>query len=177
MSLIHSNTAESVKQALTMRQVAEQYGYEVNKANFISCPLHSEKTASCKIYENSFYCFGCGAGGDVIRFVQAVFSLNFSQSVARLNYDFHLGLGYSAPSRTEINERARQKAEARRIEQIKLAIYHNKQDIYRKLWQKSKTTELTPIEKTRLDFLSDWLDRHLALDFDIKSYIEGGKVN
>ena len=35
-----------------------------------SCPFHSEKTPSCTVFTDtqSFYCFGCGAGGDVITF-------------------------------------------------------------------------------------------------------------
>ncbi|HAP79103.1 MAG TPA: DNA primase, partial [Ruminococcus sp.] len=33
-----------------------------------ACPFHSEKTPSCTVFTDtqSFYCFGCGAGGDVI---------------------------------------------------------------------------------------------------------------
>ena len=38
------------------------------------CPFHSEKTPSCTIYSDtqSFYCFGCGAGGDVISFIKKI---------------------------------------------------------------------------------------------------------
>ena len=41
------------------------------------CPFHSEKTPSMVVYpENqSFYCFGCGAGGDVINFVMRIETL------------------------------------------------------------------------------------------------------
>lgn len=48
-----------------------------------SCPFHSEKTPSCHIYtENqSFYCFGCGAGGDVINFIRRIESLDYIESV------------------------------------------------------------------------------------------------
>ena len=36
------------------------------------CPFHSEKTASFNVYPNSssFYCFGCGVGGDVINIIE-----------------------------------------------------------------------------------------------------------
>lgn len=48
-----------------------------------SCPFHSEKTPSCHIYtENqSFYCFGCGAGGDVINFIRLIERLDYVESV------------------------------------------------------------------------------------------------
>lgn len=47
------------------------------------CPFHSEKTASMVVYhENqSFYCFGCGAGGDVISFVMRIENLSYIEAV------------------------------------------------------------------------------------------------
>lgn len=47
------------------------------------CPFHSEKTASCHVYQDtqSFYCFGCGAGGSVITFIQLIENLDFIESV------------------------------------------------------------------------------------------------
>lgn len=51
--------------------------------NVCLCPFHSEKTPSCHIYaENqSFYCFGCGAGGDVINFIRLIENLDYMESV------------------------------------------------------------------------------------------------
>ncbi len=48
-----------------------------------SCPFHSEKTPSCHIYSEtqSFYCFGCGAGGDVITFIRLIERLEYMESV------------------------------------------------------------------------------------------------
>ena len=45
------------------------------------CPFHSEKTPSFNVYpENgSFYCFGCGAGGDVITFVRRIENLDYME--------------------------------------------------------------------------------------------------
>lgn len=47
------------------------------------CPFHSEKTPSFNIYpENgSFYCFGCGAGGDVITFVMKIENLDYMEAI------------------------------------------------------------------------------------------------
>ena len=47
------------------------------------CPFHGEKTPSFNIYtENgSFYCFGCGVGGDVITFVKKIENLDYMEAV------------------------------------------------------------------------------------------------
>ena len=47
------------------------------------CPFHSEKTPSCTIYTDNqnFYCFGCGAGGDVITFVMKIENLDYIEAV------------------------------------------------------------------------------------------------
>ena len=47
------------------------------------CPFHNEKSPSFNIYpENgSFYCFGCGAGGDVITFVRRIENLDYMEAV------------------------------------------------------------------------------------------------
>lgn len=50
---------------LTVRDVLDRNGVKVRRNGFISCPFHSEKTASMKIYPDSFYCFGCGKSGDI----------------------------------------------------------------------------------------------------------------
>ena len=51
--------------------------------NVCLCPFHSEKTPSCHIYTDtqSFYCFGCGAGGDVITFIRLIENLDYIESV------------------------------------------------------------------------------------------------
>ena len=48
-----------------------------------NCPFHSEKTPSCHIYTatQSFYCFGCGAAGDVINFIRLYEHLDYIESV------------------------------------------------------------------------------------------------
>ncbi len=50
------------------------------------CPFHSEKTPSCTIYTDnqSFYCFGCGAGGDVITFIMKSENLSYIEAVKYL---------------------------------------------------------------------------------------------
>ena len=47
------------------------------------CPFHGEKTPSFTVYpeNNSFYCFGCGAGGDLITFVRKIEHLDYMDAV------------------------------------------------------------------------------------------------
>ncbi len=47
------------------------------------CPFHGEKTPSFNLYpeNNSFYCFGCGAGGDVITFIKKIENLDYIDAV------------------------------------------------------------------------------------------------
>ncbi len=47
------------------------------------CPFHSERTPSCMVYTDteSFYCFGCGAGGDVITFIMKIENLDYIEAV------------------------------------------------------------------------------------------------
>ena len=50
------------------------------------CPFHGEKTPSFNIYteSESFYCFGCGAGGDVISFIMRIENLDYIDAVKYL---------------------------------------------------------------------------------------------
>ena len=47
------------------------------------CPFHNEKTPSFTVYPNtqSFYCFGCGAGGDAIGFIKKIENLDYIDAV------------------------------------------------------------------------------------------------
>ncbi len=52
------------------------------------CPLHEEKTPSFYIYlkNNSFYCFGCSTGGNVINYVMKRQNISFKEAVEYLNH-------------------------------------------------------------------------------------------
>ncbi len=50
------------------------------------CPFHNEKTPSFVVYPDtqSFYCFGCGAGGSVITFIQRISNVDYVQAINTL---------------------------------------------------------------------------------------------
>jgi DNA primase len=83
---------QTIKDRLTMQDVLLHYGYEANRKNFICCPFHHEKTPSMKIFEKDYHCFGCGTNGDVISFVQQLFSLTFPDALKKIDIDFGLNL-------------------------------------------------------------------------------------
>ena len=47
------------------------------------CPFHNEKTPSFTVYPEtqSYYCFGCGAGGEAVNFIRGVEHLDFTEAV------------------------------------------------------------------------------------------------
>ena len=60
------------------------------------CPFHTEKTASFSVSPSKqvYYCFGCGAGGDAIRFLREVEHLEFTEAVERLAKESGVSLRY-----------------------------------------------------------------------------------
>ena len=85
------NVFEAVKQSVTTRQAAEHYGIKVRRNGMACCPFHNDKTPSMKL-DKRFHCFGCGADGDVIDFVAALYGLDKKQAAAQLASDF--GIAY-----------------------------------------------------------------------------------
>lgn len=83
-----------IVQRVPAADAARMYGVEVDRHGMACCPLHSEKTPSCKFYPGAggFYCFGCGQGGDVITLVERMFGLSALEASKKLDADFSLGL-------------------------------------------------------------------------------------
>ena len=79
---------ETVKNSVTVKQAAEHYGCKVNRGDMICCPFHDDRHPSLKLNESYFYCFGCGATGDVIDFVARLFDLSSYEAAQKLAYDF-----------------------------------------------------------------------------------------
>ena len=82
------NLYETIKTTVTMRQVAEHYGLEVNRNGMARCPFHNDRHPSLKLNENYFYCFGCGVTGDVIDFVAKLFGVSSYEAAKKIAFDF-----------------------------------------------------------------------------------------
>ena len=79
---------ELVKQTIQVRDAAEHYGLQVNHSGMCRCPFHEDRHPSMKLNERYFYCFGCGATGDVIDLVARLFNLSSYDAAKKLAYDF-----------------------------------------------------------------------------------------
>ena len=82
------NQFESVKAAVPLRQAAENYGLELRRNGMTCCPFHEDRHPSMKLNADYFFCFGCGASGDVIDFTARLFGLSPKDATERLAADF-----------------------------------------------------------------------------------------
>lgn len=91
---------EEIKARLTMPEVIQRYHTFPNRAHFVCCPFHIEKTPSMKISKDGYYCFGCGKHGNIFGFVMEMFNLDFRQACDKLNFDF----GLNIPTKTHLSK-------------------------------------------------------------------------
>ena len=85
---ISDDVLRSIKERCPIEETISRYvTLKPNGSRFTGlCPFHSEKTPSFTVFTDtqSFYCFGCGAGGDVITFVMREESLEYPEAVKLL---------------------------------------------------------------------------------------------
>ena len=106
------NLFETVKAAVTPRMAAERYGLPIQQGGMVCCPFHADRTPSMKLNEDYFYCFGCGATGDVIDLAARLFDLSKYEAVQKLAADF--GISGEKPSVLAKLKRGKTQAEAER---------------------------------------------------------------
>lgn len=146
-------TKKEIKDLYSMKDILERYGLpQPNRAGFIYCPFHKEKTASMKIYKDSFYCFGCGAGGDIFTFVQELDGISFKEAYAALGGDYENSFSarlkiYQAQKKREMQRKTEEKLKKKReLTGLLIDVYHKWLD--------------------RLEPLSDaWCDTYNALQY------------
>ena len=83
-------TKDEIKQQISMVDVVRRYGLQPDRSGFIRCPFHTgDRTASMKLYKDNFYCYGCGATGDIFKFVMLIDGVSFRDAFVSLggHYD------------------------------------------------------------------------------------------
>ena len=135
------NYSEHIKQQVTMRDVAERYGFAVStRTRKILCPFHNDSKPSMQIYPGNkgYFCFVCNEGGSVIDFVMKYFGLSYVDAIKKLNDDFHLSLDIDKPldeiEKKKAVEEYRKRQEAldakRNREKLLFTAYHAALDRY-----------------------------------------------
>ncbi|MGN6255218.1 MAG: DNA primase [Solirubrobacterales bacterium] len=88
MALISHDSVERVKQAADIVEVVSTHtDLRRQGARYVGlCPFHEERTPSFSVepQEKLYHCFGCGVGGDVIKFVEEKEGLGFAEAVEML---------------------------------------------------------------------------------------------
>ena len=85
------NVFEAAKAAVPLRKAAECYGLRILPNGMACCPFHEDRHPSLKLNEDYFFCFGCGAYGDVIDFTAGLFGLSLQDAAEKLTNDFGIG--------------------------------------------------------------------------------------
>ena len=88
---IHAST---IKDLVSCKTLLEYHNVPVDRRGFAVCPLHGDKDASLKVYDNGrgWCCYGCHKGGDVINLARGIYDCGFADAIRHLNTDFKLGL-------------------------------------------------------------------------------------
>ena len=134
-----------VRQSTSVREMAELYGIKVNQSGMACCPFHDDHNPSLKLNEEYFYCFGCGATGDVIDFTARLYDLLPREAAEKLARDIGLNHdGQASPGKGYV----RRKTEAQKFREGRAHSVRVLTDYYHLLqkWEKSYPPK-TPEER------------------------------
>jgi phage/plasmid primase-like uncharacterized protein len=101
----------SIRERVPLASVLAMYGVRFNAAGFALCPIHGEKTASFRVHNDRWHCFGCNQSGDAVKLVSLMDKLSPLEAARKLDHLFSLEL---FPDRPLTPEERRQTAEAAR---------------------------------------------------------------
>ena len=100
--MIENNSIEILKSTVDIIDVIGNY-IELKKAgaNFkANCPFHGEKTPSFVVSPSKqiYHCFGCGVGGDAIKFVMEIEKLSYPEAIEKVASTYNFTLQYTKGS-------------------------------------------------------------------------------
>lgn len=125
---------EAVKAAVSVPDALERYGdLSKRRGNRCPCPIHGGKDNNLAFRDDSFHCFVCNCGGDVITLVEKIFSLSFPDAVRKLAEDFGVapGVDPEAVRRRQLAAEARKRRVEREKDDFRrlTTFYHQVQDL------------------------------------------------
>lgn len=99
-----SEFIHEVAERTNIETIIRTYYNEPDRHGKWFCPFHNEKTPSFSVKNNRFHCFGCGIGGDSVKFVSELYTLKAYEAALKINQDF--GLNIKPPTETKAEEPA-----------------------------------------------------------------------
>lgn len=107
--MIEQQSIETLKNRLDIVDVVGRY-LELKKAgaNFkANCPFHDENSPSFVVSPSKqiYHCFGCGAGGDSIKFVMEYENLNYPEAIEKLASEYNVSLQYTQGDRDNYHDK------------------------------------------------------------------------
>lgn len=162
---IKNNDDEIVQELknIHIKELIENETGQRFKNKKILCPFHNEKMASFVIYPatNSFNCFGCNVGGDVIRFIELYKGLEFKEAINYLAQKYNIEIrSYSKKELKQIREQREEK------------------QIIKKIWLKALNHFTEQLRQEHIDFLTNKYGLAPATIKKAKiGYIKTGLVN
>lgn len=182
------NLFEAVKENVNLQRAAEYYGLEVHNG-MACCIFHDDKTPSMKLYDDHFYCFGCGEHGDVTNLVAKQLNLSPIEAAKQIAYDF--GISYDnqkgdyMPSKDSILgkiKREQDKAKENHIHSVLCDYFHLLRDWRTEYAPKSSEEALNPLfikALTEMDYIENLLECFISGDKEEKADIlrdENGSI-
>lgn len=176
----NDNSRLRIIEALNIQEVVQRYtSVERFRHNRCPCPIHNGKDNNFTIYPKtkSFYCFTCGKGGDLIKFVAVYFSMSYSEAMAKLDTDYHLGV-FEKQNITQNDflkkeyQRKRKQLEAQRARDFHDFSYDLLINYFKWLHRQPETAAIA----FDIAFIERLLDKHLSFEenpirSDIKALI------
>ncbi len=124
---ISENKAADIQQAADILDVvSETVALKKAGKDYVGlCPFHSEKTPSFTVstVKQMFYCFGCGAGGDVVAFVRKQYGLSYPETLKMLADRYGIELP-DTPVSPEEDRRNREREALYAVNRRAMAYFH-----------------------------------------------------
>jgi len=106
--MIEKEEIEAIKTGIDLKAYIESRGIPFKKNGngaLGKCPFHNDKTPSLSVNSSNKHlwkCFGCGAGGDIFRFVELFDKVNFKEAVNILSNPLDIQKPPAAPEPKEL---------------------------------------------------------------------------
>ncbi len=154
---------QELKAAARIDDLVRLYGGEINRAGMTRCVLHSERTPSMKVdtEKGVFHCFGCGAGGDIIRLAQLKEGLDAVAAARFIDSALGLNLDKNVPPKERFESMKRAK-----IRQFKARQERRRRDMENRLYTDlcGKLHELSALKAEQDPMSDEWAKTVMNLD-------------